>query len=80
MRKNLARLSRFLESDVDKLTKNVLFPSFYVGALNKLKQLRIWRIVTGWSQARYELNPMFRVNLKTALCGGYDLYCNYKKT
>jgi hypothetical protein len=47
------------------------FLSFCTGALNRLKLLRIWHVVTGWSQTRYELNPTFRSNLKIALCGGY---------
>ncbi|CAB4007195.1 General transcription factor IIH subunit 4 [Paramuricea clavata] len=49
--------------------------NFCTGALNRLKQLRIWRVVTGWSQTRYELNPTFRSNLKIALCGGGQPWC-----
>ncbi|XP_020626918.1 general transcription factor IIH subunit 4-like isoform X1 [Orbicella faveolata] len=42
----------------------------YIGSLNRLKGLRIWKEASGRIPNRLEMNAIFRSNLKIALCGG----------
>ena len=42
----------------------------YIGSVNRLKALRIWRESSGGTTNRLEMNAIFRSNLKIALCGG----------
>ena len=42
----------------------------YIGSVNRLKALRIWRESSGGTTNRVEMNAIFRSNLKIALCGG----------
>ncbi|KAJ7377427.1 General transcription factor IIH subunit 4 [Desmophyllum pertusum] len=42
----------------------------YIGSLNRLKGLRIWKESSGAVPNRLEMNAIFRSNLKIALCGG----------
>ena len=42
----------------------------YIGSINRLKSLRIWKESSGGIPNRLEMNATFRGNLKIALCGG----------
>ena len=45
--------------------------NFHVGAVAKLKGLRIWKELPGSNNAmRFDMNATFRKNLRLALCGG----------
>ncbi|PFX27254.1 General transcription factor IIH subunit 4 [Stylophora pistillata] len=60
----------YYAEELDREAAEIDEDEHYIGSINRLKSLRIWKESSGGVPNRLEMNATFRSNLKIALCGG----------